>query len=96
MRRLWLDLAARVARTVLIQNESGSGKEVVSRALHQLTLSAQRPFADISGGAQPPHLMGRGLWGNPPPDARQKVETVSWQKIIRKSGVSGECPRVAG
>ena len=61
-----LDLAARVARsnaTVLIQGESGSGKEIVSRALHHLSLRAHRPFVDISCGALPDHLMESELFG---------------------------------
>ena len=61
-----LDLAARVARsnaTVLIQGESGSGKEVIARALHQLSLRTNRPFVDISCGALPDHLMESELFG---------------------------------
>jgi transcriptional regulator with PAS, ATPase and Fis domain len=61
-----LDLAARVARsnaTVLIQGESGSGKEVIARALHQLSLRSHRPFVDISCGALPDHLMESELFG---------------------------------
>ena len=61
-----LDLAARVARsnaTVLIQGESGSGKEIIARALHQLSLRSHRPFVDISCGALPDHLMESELFG---------------------------------
>jgi len=61
-----LDLAARVARsnaTVLIQGESGSGKELIARALHQLSLRSHRPFVDISCGALPDHLMESELFG---------------------------------
>lgn len=61
-----LDLAARVARsnaTVLIQGESGSGKEVIARALHQLSVRTHRPFVDISCGALPDHLMESELFG---------------------------------
>ena len=61
-----LDLAERVARsnaTVLIQGESGSGKEVIARALHQMSLRSHRPFVDISCGALPDHLMESELFG---------------------------------
>jgi transcriptional regulator with PAS, ATPase and Fis domain len=61
-----LDLAERVARsnaTVLIQGESGSGKEVIARALHHMSLRSHRPFVDISCGALPDHLMESELFG---------------------------------
>jgi len=60
------DLAERIARTaatVLIQGESGCGKEVVARALHQLSLRCSRPWVDISCGALPEHLMESELFG---------------------------------
>lgn len=61
-----LDLAGRVARTqasVLIQGESGCGKELIARALHQLSLRCARPWVDISCGALPEHLMESELFG---------------------------------
>ncbi|MBI5084887.1 MAG: sigma-54-dependent Fis family transcriptional regulator [Acidobacteria bacterium] len=61
-----LELAGRVARTnatVLIQGESGCGKEVVARSLHQLSLRCNRPWVDVSCGALPEHLMESELFG---------------------------------
>jgi transcriptional regulator with PAS, ATPase and Fis domain len=61
-----LDLAERVAKTnatVLIQGESGSGKEVIARALHHLSMRCKRPWVDVSCGALPEHLMESELFG---------------------------------
>jgi len=61
-----LELVERVARTsatVLIQGESGSGKEVVARALHYLSSRSVRSWVDVSCGALPEHLMESELFG---------------------------------
>ena len=59
-------LVERIARTnatVLIGGESGSGKEVVARAVHNLSLRCERPWVDINCGALPDHLMESELFG---------------------------------
>jgi transcriptional regulator with PAS, ATPase and Fis domain len=61
-----LELASRVARTsatVLIQGESGSGKELIARALHQQSMRCNKPWVDVSCGALPEHLMESELFG---------------------------------
>jgi len=48
---------ARTSATVLISGESGAGKEVVARAVHNLSLRCERPWVDINCGALPDHLV---------------------------------------
>src|SRR5271169_6602617 len=59
-------LVQRIARsntTVLIGGESGSGKEVVARAIHNFSLRCERPWVDINCGALPDHLVESELFG---------------------------------
>jgi DNA-binding NtrC family response regulator len=61
-----LDLVRRVAQTnvtVLIGGESGSGKEVVARALHHHSLRATKPWVDVSCAALPDNLIESELFG---------------------------------
>jgi Nif-specific regulatory protein len=62
-----LDLVDRLAdspATILIEGESGSGKELVARALHFQSARRDRPFAAICCAAIPENLMESELFGH--------------------------------
>ncbi|HEY1810939.1 MAG TPA: sigma-54 dependent transcriptional regulator [Kofleriaceae bacterium] len=65
--RQTIELVQRVARsdaTVLVTGESGSGKERVARAVHELSDRRGEPFVAINCGAMPNPLLESELFGH--------------------------------
>ncbi len=65
-----LDLGARIASiapspaTVFVQGETGTGKELIARALHRLSPRADRPFLPHNFAAIPDSLVESELFGH--------------------------------
>ncbi len=65
--RQTLDLVTRVAKattTVLIQGETGVGKELVAREIHRLSPRAAGPFMAVHVASLPPGLVASTLFGH--------------------------------
>jgi DNA-binding NtrC family response regulator len=61
------DLVAQIApsrSTILLQGESGSGKELIAKAIHLNSQRRDRPFVPVNTGSMPPDLLESTLFGH--------------------------------
>lgn len=59
-----VDQVAPSDSSVLLLGETGSGKEVIARAIHERSLRAGAPFIRVNCGALPPDLIDSELFGH--------------------------------
>jgi DNA-binding NtrC family response regulator len=62
-----LDLVAQVSAsrsTILITGETGTGKELIAKAIHAHSARAEHPFVAVHSGSGPPDLLESALFGH--------------------------------
>jgi len=60
----WVDRAAKTMATLLLTGETGTGKEVIARAIHRASAAHDEPFLAVNIAAVPENMVESELFGH--------------------------------